>query len=350
MADRLVQAGLEMEKKWEGARDSRTSKACLSNMDIGWIPIAQAFPSGAMQPLNHPGCRHTALYRRMKTPKAEVKPKEVVPEPPDMQVAKNARQAMLNDDFVVAGTKKIQELETEIKEIRTNLAGFLRKTPSEKIELEAQRQLWGNRKIEIIKEMTELRQSIASKSRSYVYTGQRSNIRVEIAKGLSQENRLALEAGLEDLNKMVSPNVLADAFTNIEQTRSGRAYFLSGTNTVYLSKAGSSPRTVIHELGHWLEDSGGIGFRQKVFDFYENRTAGYRLEKMPGIGYSAKEKTRVDKFIDPYMGKDYTTLTGERDATEILSMGVEYFYKDPVQLATEDPEYFDFIFDLLRGR
>jgi hypothetical protein len=72
MAERLVQAGLEMEKKWEGARDSKTSKACLSNMDIGWIPIAQAFPSGAMQPLNHPGCRHTALYRRMKTPKAEV--------------------------------------------------------------------------------------------------------------------------------------------------------------------------------------------------------------------------------------------------------------------------------------
>ena len=67
MADRLVQAGLEMEKKWEGARDNRTSKACLSNMDIGWIPIAQAFPSGAMQPLNHPGCRHTALYRRKRT-------------------------------------------------------------------------------------------------------------------------------------------------------------------------------------------------------------------------------------------------------------------------------------------
>ena len=66
MARRLTSAGLDMEKRWYGARDNRTSADCLSNMDAGWIPIADNFPSGVMQPLNHPGCRHTALYRRIK--------------------------------------------------------------------------------------------------------------------------------------------------------------------------------------------------------------------------------------------------------------------------------------------
>jgi hypothetical protein len=64
---------------------------------------------------------------------------------------------------------------------------------------------------------------------------------------------------------------------------------------------------------------------------------GEALEWM-GRGYNKSEKTRRDKFLDPYMGKDYG-----RTATEILSMGLEMFYADPVQLAENDPDYFDFI-------
>ncbi len=35
--------------------------------------------------------------------------------------------------------------------------------------------------------------------------------------------------------------------------------------------------------------------------------------------------------------------------SEILSMGLECFYNDPIKLATKDPEMFDFIFNVARG-
>ena len=60
----LQAAGLVMEKSWLTIGDDRVSEDCQSNADAGWIPIDDPFPSGAQQPLQHPGCRCTALYRR----------------------------------------------------------------------------------------------------------------------------------------------------------------------------------------------------------------------------------------------------------------------------------------------
>jgi hypothetical protein len=109
---------------------------------------------------------------------------------------------------------------------------------------------------------------------------------------------------------------------------------------------GSKERTFLHEVGHWLE-SENEELRKKVHAFYERRTEGFRLEHMGG-SYPRSEKTRIDHFINKYMGKDYTHR-GERVATEILSMGLEMFYTDPQRLAADDPDYFDFIYNLLRG-
>lgn len=69
MANRLNIAGLQMEKRWAGPNDDRTSQNCQDNIAAGWIPFADNFPSGVDRPLDHPGCRHTALYRRIRTPK-----------------------------------------------------------------------------------------------------------------------------------------------------------------------------------------------------------------------------------------------------------------------------------------
>jgi len=63
-----------------------------------------------------------------------------------------------------------------------------------------------------------------------------------------------------------------------------------------------------------------------------------------GSGYGKDELTRKDKFIDAYMGKDY-----RGQASEILSMGLQYFYNDPYKLAIKDPEYFNFIYKIVRG-
>jgi hypothetical protein len=60
----LADAGIEMEKKWSTTGDNRVSDGCRRNQSVGWIPMADAFPSGHMRPLRFPGCRCAALYQR----------------------------------------------------------------------------------------------------------------------------------------------------------------------------------------------------------------------------------------------------------------------------------------------
>ena len=128
--------------------------------------------------------------------------------------------------------------------------------------------------------------------------------------------------------------------TTIYKTPEGRSYAKS--NRVYLSSSAKAKSTM-HELGHVLEHS-DPNVREKALAFYDKRTAGEKSEWL-GDDYDKGEFTKRDRFLNPYMGKDYA-----HHATEIVSMGMEYYWDDPAKLAREDPEYFDFIFDLLRGR
>jgi SPP1 gp7 family putative phage head morphogenesis protein len=119
---------------------------------------------------------------------------------------------------------------------------------------------------------------------------------------------------------------------------------------IHVSKS-SDIKTIIHELGHWLEDKERTFFA-KITEFLDHRTKNDNVLPLKKFNpaYKKDEKTKPDKFLSPYMGKQYYTSSGQRLASEILSMGLEYFYDDPAELAKEDPEYFDFIYDLVRGR
>jgi hypothetical protein len=102
-----------------------------------------------------------------------------------------------------------------------------------------------------------------------------------------------------------------------------------------------------HEMGHWFEQKCDDKTRMKIKLFLAKRGAGeypVKLKTITGVGYGDDEICRKDKFIDPYIGKIYAG--GE---TEIMSMGIDLMYTDPVKLATEDPEMFDFIYDTIRG-
>lgn len=86
LSGELTDAGIDQEKKRAGPNDGHTSEACKSDLAAGWIPKAQAFPSGIMSGLEHPGCRHTTLYRVARgpvetpVPAPETAP-QAVPEP-----------------------------------------------------------------------------------------------------------------------------------------------------------------------------------------------------------------------------------------------------------------------------
>jgi len=108
------------------------------------------------------------------------------------------------------------------------------------------------------------------------------------------------------------------------------------------------PKTVVHELGHWLEDI-HAGIRERARMFLRRRTMAETPVPLTSYNpaYSDHELTRPDQFLDPYMGKVYER-DGKIYATEIVSMGLELLYADPVMLAKNDPEYFRFIVTLGR--
>jgi len=63
LSDELEAHGIEQEKSRVGPNDGHTSDACIADLAAGWIPKSQAFPSGIMSGLEHPGCRHGTIYR-----------------------------------------------------------------------------------------------------------------------------------------------------------------------------------------------------------------------------------------------------------------------------------------------
>lgn len=103
-------------------------------------------------------------------------------------------------------------------------------------------------------------------------------------------------------------------------------------------------RTGIHELMHRLEHLDKT-ILEKEKAFYEKRTAGEKLQKLRDVtgnkGYNVREVTKVDNFLEPYMGRDY-----DGRAYELLSMGVEWMYTNPTELA-KDKEMFDWVMDIL---
>ena len=102
--------------------------------------------------------------------------------------------------------------------------------------------------------------------------------------------------------------------------------------------------TGVHEFGHRMEDV-LKGLKEMERAFYQRRTKGEKLQKLrdlcPANGYSKKELTRKDKFLDPYMGKTY-----RGQAYELVSMGFENAYTNP-EFLLQDEDMAEWIYGLL---
>lgn len=116
----------------------------------------------------------------------------------------------------------------------------------------------------------------------------------------------------------------------------GRAYYAPRTGEIRISdRKGSN----IHELGHRFEYA-IPGILEAERTFYARRTAGEDL-KWLGSGYGYSERTRRDKFISAYMGKDYGG-----DAYELVSMGFQMAFTEYDKLS-QDEDMRDWILGLL---
>lgn len=106
------------------------------------------------------------------------------------------------------------------------------------------------------------------------------------------------------------------------------------------------PSVALHEMGHRFEHIfPELGRFQR--EFYERRTPGEKLAWL-GPGFKREEHARRDKFLSPYMGKDYRKWYPDTH-WELFTMGVEHVF-EPRRYGwrfEDDPEYVDFILGLL---
>lgn len=118
-------------------------------------------------------------------------------------------------------------------------------------------------------------------------------------------------------------------------------------------------KVVVHEIGHALEFH-NENIHHAALAFLESRAGHEPLQQLnkviAGSGFDDSERGRKDEFFGKehsnhdearrayYAGKDY----GGR-ATEIISMGIEEMYHNPVAFAKKDPGYFKFISAVMDG-
>lgn len=135
--------------------------------------------------------------------------------------------------------------------------------------------------------------------------------------------------------------------------QNARTYFSPSENVIVLERGSQAP-VAIHELAHAIEEGDPRALARSLA-FLEARTVGEKLSPLraltPGRAYDPTEMARQDKFLTPYIGKDY----GKR-ATEVTSVGYQALATDPLRadgfadLAERDPEMLFFLLGQLAGK
>ena len=127
--------------------------------------------------------------------------------------------------------------------------------------------------------------------------------------------------------------------------------YSQSSKIVFSPTSGSS--VLVHEMGHHLENTVS-GLAQAATEFLTKRVEGYVPDKMKDItgnsGYRDSEIAVLDNFIHPYMGK-ISSNDGNKTirGTEIVSMGLEMLFANPLSLLEKDPEFFSFAVSALKA-
>lgn len=157
----------------------------------------------------------------------------------------------------------------------------------------------------------------------------------------TRQNELAKFKKLsEEVSAMFHKKVTdAVPMTTVEVRKGARAFYNNGSRKMIISSL-SDKDAFVHEFAHAVE-SNYPGAYQKAVAFRAKRTAG---EDLSTIFAGRDEVGWKDEFFSHYCGKKYNF-----NATEIISMGVEKMYADPIGFLKKDPEYFELILNIMWG-
>jgi len=159
------------------------------------------------------------------------------------------------------------------------------------------------------------------------------------------------------------------ANVRIEKNTTGRAFSYGGHQGAISVAKGEDMDVIVHEFTHNMEGTRGLEYARKRQRFYNNRTANYEIESFYDLeGYGPRDEWCIkDKFYSSYAGRLYTDPKNPSRLTEpirayanegypevaksneVITMGVQALYNDPLKFAQSDAEYFDFIVSWMGG-
>jgi hypothetical protein len=180
----------------------------------------------------------------------------------------------------------------------------------------------------------------------------------------SDAYRKKIEKGISEFNSLIGPGLMDGEEINFHYSSGARAGYIHSMRMIQ-TNGRPDPATLIHEMGHWLENS-IPEFLKASADLWRRRTAKDDFRSLADLyanGQGAKmrsEYAKRDAWIEPYMGKVYFKSNGRLtnqpvhlndpiDSTELISMGLEMMWLHPLRLAYQDPELFDLLWGLING-
>lgn len=327
---KIGRAGINMEKVWQTANDEKVCPICGPNdgkPEREWTQVSGPPPA-------HPNCRCWVTLRideRQRWAAA------------DEQAAQIRQEFLERYDVPAQDDTAHFALERVLESQRRAMDEFWSNP-----DLPGAQERY-DRKMEMLKKFEDTYR----RNMKMDEVAARAGLRVEkpltntvnISDEITGRLRSDVEEGIEAWRSLVSDGVARNATFTVrplgaaDKRAFGRSY-CSGT-TVVLEKD-RDPWVVVHELGHGIEHS-NPAIADRIQEFYNRRTAFDPLTPLGG-GYDSSEITRLDKFLDPYVGKDYNG-----SGHEVIAMGLQWLYQSPVWFAKNDPEHFDLMISIVRG-
>lgn len=365
--------GIITQMRWYTSNDERVCPIC-SGLHSQISDVNGSFNGGYFPPA-HPRCRcsvHPYIGDAVTSTAPELAPSQPVAVQPiiDSQDPAQVRRQLAEIERKFASrTNEIDQIRARYESSAAEIGRLTRRqdevlieyanaTPARKKELNRE----SKRIREELKSLRALRDSYnpatiraayeerAREARKLVYVADPSSHSLTIQSGLGPDNHAVKTANeaMEEFNKLVSKDVMKKQYFKHSALENGsRAYYNPNLKRINMAP-GNLVSEAVHELGHSIEYE-SLEITLRSHEWRDRRTAGEEWQRLSDItgnrGYRSDELAKPDRFIEPYIGKSYT-----HTATEVVSMGIQYMYEDAVLFARRDPDMFDFIYDLLRGR
>lgn len=259
---------------------------------------------------------------------------------------------------IVAVGRKVEKLHARTAELAKQLDGLTaNKTTEPTPRLQRQIERLADRHEKAIAKAKQAQKLKAAQAHAKLHVDEPATSLVQMAR-VGPEVKGIVQKAVEFFDKVLGANPGDPTLTvKVKKVKKCRAYQqlqADGSSLIVLSPA-KTARVAVHEMGHAIELQ-FPGALQAARDFLAHRVGNQpqtKLKKLfPGHGFDASEFGRDDHFgryfgkgtVESwYCGKHYDV------GTEIISMGLEALYHDPVGFASKDPEYCKFILGILDG-